>query len=165
MASYEKFFFFAKFIRNVFFTCQVWLEAYLTNGKMKKSNVAEFRTLASAADSGGGGALSPLIGEKAKPAGAAKPPRDFYGGMVAAAVIATFGLLAFVVVLYFYMKRNITYKATITKERPPSGGSYDNDAFKDMDAAANSGQSIEMGGMATPLNGQAVHGMNGKVNP
>ncbi len=143
----------------------MWLEAYLTNGKMKKSNVAEFRTLASAADSGGG-ALSPLIGEKAKPAGAAKPPgRDFYGGMVAAAVIATFGLLAFVVVLYFYMKRNITYKATITKERPPSGGSYDNDAFKDMDSAANSGQSIEMGGMATPLNGQAVHGMNGKVNP
>ena len=87
--------------------------------------------------------------------------------MVAAAIIAAFALLAFVVVLYFYMKRNITYKATITKERPPSGGSYDNNGFKELDAA-NSGQSIEMGGLpseANGRNGQPANGMNGKINP
>jgi hypothetical protein len=138
---------------------QVWLEAYLTNGKMKKSNVLEFRTLATLdADS-----LSPLIGEKEKTAG--KHPRDFYGGMVAAAIIAAFALLAFFVVLYLYTKRNITYKATITKERPPSSGSYDNDGFKELDAV-NGGQSIEMGGLpssATAANGH--NGMNGKINP
>ena len=145
----------------------MWLEAYLTNGKMKKSNVAEFRTLSTRDQN----SLSPLVGEKATPTGG-KPPRDFYGGMVAAAVIATFGLLGFVIVLYFYMKRNITYKATITKERPPSGGSYDNDGFKELDAVS-SGQSIEMGGMppsapAPTLNGRngsGINGMNGKVNP
>ena len=126
---------------------------------MKKSNVAEFRTDAATGDSS-----SPLVGGKEKPT---KQPRDFYGGMVAAAIIAAFALLAFVVVLYFYMKRNITYKATITKERPPSGGSYDNNGFKELDAA-NSGQSIEMGGLpseANGRNGQPANGMNGKINP
>lgn len=131
---------------------------------MKKSNVAEFKTLPTAES--GIDSSSPLVGGKES---TTNQPRDFYGGMVAAAIIAAFGLLAFVVVLYFYMKRNITYKATITKERPPSAGSYDNNGFKELDAA-NSGQNIEMGGLppaveANGRNGSATNGMNGKINP
>lgn len=62
---------------------------------------------------------------------------SYYSSMVAAAIVATFALMALSVVLFFYLRRHTTYKATITKERPASNAStaYDNSAFKDFDNA------------------------------
>ena len=105
---------------------QIWLEAYLTNGKTSQSNVLEFETLPANPTS------LPALGEDKGAEG-----QNYYSSMVAAAIVATFALLGLVVVLYFYLRRHTTYKATITKERPASKAStaYDNTAFKDFDTA------------------------------
>ena len=132
---------------------QIWLESYLTNGKIVKSNVEEFRTLTASSP---GSAL---------PSSEDQPKSDYYQSMVAAAVIAAISLLVLVIILYFYLKRFTTYKATITKEPPTSSknvngvASYDNPAFKGFENDSNSnlnqtfpppGPSFELG----PLNSE-----------
>merc|ERR1711872_527293 len=106
-----------------------------TNGKTKKSNVVEFHTLRE----------DPAVLPDSQRIGSGKSS-NYYGSMVAAAIVAAFAILGLLIVLYFYLRRHTTYKATITKERPASNAStaYDNSAFKDLETSppsqANSGQ-------------------------
>lgn len=117
---------------SIFF--QVWLEAYLTNGKLSKSNVAEFHTLPAPA-----APLAPLTGSDTVQT---DEKNNYFRSMVAAAIIAAVGILAFVIVLYFYLRRNVTYTHTINKERPGTPSSYENNGFKETNM--NSVQSLEM---------------------
>ena len=122
---------------------QIWLEAYLTNGKIIKSNVQEFRTLPR--------------DPSAQPAKTGQTENNYYQSMVAAAIVAAVALFALFIILYFYLKRHTTYTATITKERPVNNGNnsnstsaYDNPAFKGYDTVGNlnhtaPGPSIELG--------------------
>ena len=127
---------------------QIWLEAYLTNGKIIKSNVEEFRTLPSDPSSQPAKLEEFADGEK---------KNNFYQSMVAAAIVAAVALFALFIILYLYLKRHTTYTATITKERPVNNGNnsnsasaYDNMAFKGYDSVGNlnhttPGPSIELG--------------------
>jgi len=114
---------------------QIWLEAYLTNGKIVKSNVEEFRTHTSSYS-------------LAVPRTDEAQSTDYYQSMVAAAIIAALALLVLVVILYFYLKRHTTYKANITKPPPTSStingnsASYDNPAFKGFESDNNLNQTL-----------------------
>jgi len=137
---------------------QIWLEAYLTNGKTKKSNVVEFHTLPD----------RPSALPDTQRIESEKSGDNYYSSMVAAAIVAAFAILGLLVVLYFYLRRHTTYKATITKERPPSTSSaYDNQGFKGYETDANvnhtTTQSFEMGQLPG-LNGTGENGV-GKQNP
>ena len=79
---------------------QIWLEAYLTNGRISQSNVVEFQSLSSAPQT------LPALGQEVEKASAG----DYYSSMVAAAIVATFALMGLAVVLYFYLRRHTTYK-------------------------------------------------------
>merc|ERR1711953_1359366 len=98
---------------------QIWLEAYLTNGKIIKSNVEEFRTLPSDPSS------QPA---KLEEFADGKKKNNFYQSMVAAAIVAAVALFALFIILYLYLKRHTTYTATITKERPVNNGNNSNSA-------------------------------------
>lgn len=138
---------------------QIWLEAYLTNGKTKKSNVVEFHTLPEI----------PIVLPDSQRIESGESSDSYYGSMVAAAIVAAFAILGLLIVLYFYLRRHTTYKATITKERPPSTSSaYDNQGFKGYETDANvnhtNTQSFEMGQIPGGLNGTGENGL-GKQNP
>merc|ERR1712083_1125764 len=45
---------------------------------------------------------------------------SYYSSMVAAAIVATFALMGLAIILYFYLRRHTTYKATITKTALPA---------------------------------------------
>ena len=117
---------------------QIWLESYLTNGKIVKSNVVEFRTQE-----------APHIPAPALPKTQGDSTNDYYQSMVAASIIAALALLVLVVILWFYIKRHTTYKATITKAPPSShnngntgSGAYDNPAFKGFENDGNRNQTL-----------------------
>ena len=114
------------------------MEAYLTNGKMTKSNVAEFRTLIRTTDE----QPTTILGAQPSTENKNDPSiynsantTSYYESMVAAAIVASFAILAFLIVLYFYMRRNVTYTHTINKPNSSSGGggrlnnSYDNSSL------------------------------------
>ena len=74
---------------------QIWLEAYLTNGKTIQSNVLTFHTpsaLPTTRDEG-------VVEE-----------HSYYSSMVAATIVATFALMGLAIILYFYLRRHTTYK-------------------------------------------------------
>ena len=121
---------------------QIWLEAYLTNGKTIASNVLTFHTKM----------VDPSALPTTRDEEAVEQEHSYYSSMVAAAIVATFALMGLAIILYFYLRRHTTYKvssftrllsksyifqATITKERPASNAStaYDNSAFKDFETS------------------------------
>ena len=128
---------------------QIWLESYLTNGKIVKSNVVEFRTK-KASD-------APVALPKNDESDSVNNTSDYYQSMVAASVIAALALLLFVIILYFYLKRYRTTMATITKPSSVSTTSkssvngyndvaaYDNPAFKGFENNGNINQNIPPG--------------------
>merc|ERR1711860_153052 len=95
-----------------------------------------------------------------------RPVQDYYQSMAAVAIIATFAIVAFLIVLYFYMRRNVTYTHTINKERPSSSSdqSYLNAGFKEPGGGAAPGQSLEMAGIQNG-GGLDQNGGIGKHNP
>ena len=78
---------------------QIWLEAYLTNGKTIQSNVLTFHT-----DTVDPSALPTTRDE------GMMEEHSYYSSMVAAAIVATFALMGLAIILYFYLRRHTTYK-------------------------------------------------------
>ena len=81
---------------------QIWLEAYLTNGKTIASNVLTFHT--KRVDPS---ALPTTRDEEGK-----EQEHSYYSSMVAAAIVATFALMGLAIILYFYLRRHTTYKVS-----------------------------------------------------
>ena len=78
---------------------QIWLEAYLTNGKTIQSNVLTFHTEI----------VDPSALPTTRDEGVTEE-HSYYSSMVAAAIVATFALMGLAIILYFYLRRHTTYK-------------------------------------------------------
>ena len=79
---------------------QIWLEAYLTNGKTIQSNVLTFHTET----------VDPSALPTTRDKEGVKEEHSYYSSMVAAAIVATFALMGLAIILYFYLRRHTTYK-------------------------------------------------------
>ncbi len=111
---------------------QIWMEAYLRNGKVARSNVLDVTTT-STAEEGGGASAAPSKDRSSKDikdgAGGGSGSgdhvngdRSYYNSMVLAWIIAAFALLALVIVTVLYLRRTTTYKAIISGNGQSSNG-------------------------------------------
>nr|XP_026489639.1 putative epidermal cell surface receptor isoform X1 [Vanessa tameamea] len=110
--------------------CRVWLELFLTNGKVKTSNVLEIHT--KSLDSG-----EPIdnVIEASSVAGSRGVPRgDYYGALVVVGVIAALGALTSILLLLVVVRRHRPRSVPITSvpsaPRESSLPPYDNPAYK-----------------------------------
>ncbi|XP_043235759.1 uncharacterized protein LOC122388618 isoform X5 [Amphibalanus amphitrite] len=110
---------------------QVWLEAYLKNGKKQVSEVREFVT-----KPGPIGKAEEIRVDAAGFGGKLQPSDDYYGGMVAAAIIATIAILL-CLFLAFLLVRRPPKPAEPTTPARKNGPSYENPAFKNSDLDMN----------------------------
>ncbi|XP_037072044.1 putative epidermal cell surface receptor [Pollicipes pollicipes] len=111
---------------------QVWLEAYLKNGKKRVSEVREFDT-----KPGQLGKPEEIRDESAGDAlGTRDPPNNYYSGMVAAAIIATMAILL-CLFLAFLLVRRASRAAVEPAAARKNGPSYDNPAFKNSELDVN----------------------------
>eukprot|EP00096_Caligus_rogercresseyi_P011409 TRINITY_DN4478_c0_g1_i1.p1 TRINITY_DN4478_c0_g1~~TRINITY_DN4478_c0_g1_i1.p1 ORF type:complete len:1447 (-),score=380.43 TRINITY_DN4478_c0_g1_i1:293-4633(-) len=84
---------------------QVWLEAYLTNGRVAKSELVDIAT-------------KDGVYTEAESEGLKEEPRQnvdtYYGSMVTAVVFAVLFALALLAISFLYLRRTTTYKAIIS---------------------------------------------------
>eukprot|EP00095_Tigriopus_kingsejongensis_P003970 maker-scaffold310_size212938-snap-gene-0.12 protein:Tk03970 transcript:maker-scaffold310_size212938-snap-gene-0.12-mRNA-1 annotation:"epidermal cell surface receptor" len=135
---------------------QVWLEAYLRNGKVFQSNVLDVRTTdekdAKAMASPSRGSTSSEAGNSSN-SSAGDDHSSYYNGMVVAAIIAAFAILALFVVTALYLKRTTTYKAIISGHRggksqlPTNEGSAKANRRVNPNSLENGNNSLEMNGI------------------
>ncbi|XP_021921716.1 putative epidermal cell surface receptor isoform X2 [Zootermopsis nevadensis] len=121
---------------------RLWLEVYLTNGKIKKSNVQDFITKPGAVPSAGATQQGKLKGEDPEPL---VEKADYYGPLVAVAIIAALAILAALILLLILMKKHGHHKAAISATRK-SQSAYDNPSYKTSD---NDPASATNGGAGT----------------
>ncbi|KAL1129700.1 hypothetical protein AAG570_012644 [Ranatra chinensis] len=105
----------------------LWLEAYLTNGKIKKSNVQDFTTKR--------GLSSPDDIRQAKSEGTPiQQETDYYGSLVGVSILAAIAILAALGLLYLLVHKRGHNKAPITAAVPRKPGphttAYDNPSYK-----------------------------------
>ncbi|XP_045452953.1 putative epidermal cell surface receptor [Melitaea cinxia] len=109
--------------------CRVWLELFLTNGKVKTSNVLEIHT--KSLDS-----AEPIdnVIEASSIAGSRGPRGDYYGALVIVGVIAALAALTSVLLLLVIIRRHRPRSVAITSvpsaPRESSLPPYDNPAYK-----------------------------------
>ncbi|XP_059058256.1 putative epidermal cell surface receptor [Achroia grisella] len=109
--------------------CRVWLELFLTNGKVKTSNVLEINT--KSLDS-----PEPVDNEieAAGVSGSRSPRGDYYGALVVVGVVAALGaltsLLLLLVVVRRHRPRSVPITPVPTAPRESSLPPYDNPAYK-----------------------------------
>ncbi|XP_052744098.1 putative epidermal cell surface receptor isoform X3 [Bicyclus anynana] len=106
--------------------CRVWLELFLTNGKVKTSNVLDVHT--KSLDSS-----EPIdnVIEASSVAGSRGPPRgDYYGALVVVGVVAALAALTSVLLLLVVVRRHRPRSVPITSPRESSLPPYDNPAYK-----------------------------------
>ncbi|KAJ8960312.1 hypothetical protein NQ318_004038 [Aromia moschata] len=106
---------------------RIWLEVYLTNGKIKMSNVEDFVTKPRVAPALG----SSTQQDKLSRAEVIESKGDYYGPLVIVAILAAIAILSTLVLLLILVRRHNQNKAAIT---PPSTrisqSAYDNPTYK-----------------------------------
>ncbi|XP_046750839.1 putative epidermal cell surface receptor isoform X2 [Diprion similis] len=102
---------------------RLWIEVYLTNGRIKKSNVQDFVTKPGIPMSAG------VLQQQGKLA--AQVPLhegDYYGPLVIVAIVASLAILSTLILLMMLMKRRTSSKADISPRK--STAAYDNPSYK-----------------------------------
>ncbi|XP_014206439.1 putative epidermal cell surface receptor isoform X2 [Copidosoma floridanum] len=101
---------------------RLWIEVYLTNGKVKKSNVQDFVTKP--------GILLPpgASQQQGKLASIQLHEGDYYGPLVIVAIVASLAILSSLILLMMLMKRRTSSKADISPRKTTSA--YDNPSYK-----------------------------------
>ncbi|XP_015598008.1 putative epidermal cell surface receptor isoform X2 [Cephus cinctus] len=100
---------------------RLWIEVYLTNGRIKKSNVQDFVTKP-------GVLLSAGVSQQGKLASIPLHEGDYYGPLVIVAVVASLAILSTLILLMMLMKRRTSSKADISPRKTTSA--YDNPSYK-----------------------------------
>ncbi|XP_076235441.1 putative epidermal cell surface receptor isoform X2 [Calliopsis andreniformis] len=101
---------------------RLWLEIYLTNGRIKKSNVQDFVTKP-------GVLLPATVSQQAgKLASLPLHEGDYYGPLVVVAIVASLAILSTLILLMMLMKRRTSSKADISPRKTTSA--YDNPSYK-----------------------------------
>ncbi|XP_011504664.1 PREDICTED: putative epidermal cell surface receptor [Ceratosolen solmsi marchali] len=100
---------------------RLWIEVYLTNGKIKKSNVQDFVTKP--------GILLPSdVSQQGKFASISLHEGDYYGPLVIVAIVASLAILSTLILLMMLMKKRTSSKADISPRKTTSD--YDNPSYK-----------------------------------
>ncbi|XP_026670875.1 putative epidermal cell surface receptor isoform X1 [Ceratina calcarata] len=106
---------------------RLWLEVYLTNGRIKKSNVQDFVTKP-------GVLLPATVSQQAgKLASLPIHEGDYYGPLVVVAIVASLAILSTLILLMMLMKRRTSSKADISSRKSTSA--YDNPSYKTCEDA------------------------------
>ncbi|KAL6254939.1 hypothetical protein P5V15_014281 [Pogonomyrmex californicus] len=101
---------------------RLWLEIYLTNGRIKKSNVQDFVTKP-------GVLLSATVSQQAgKFASLPLHEGNYYGPLVIVAIVASLAILSTLILLMMLMKKRTSSKADISPRKTTSA--YDNPSYK-----------------------------------
>ncbi|XP_018372866.1 PREDICTED: putative epidermal cell surface receptor isoform X1 [Trachymyrmex cornetzi] len=106
---------------------RLWLEIYLTNGRIKKSNVQDFVTKP--------GVLLPITVAQQAGKFVTLPLHDgdYYGPLVVVAIVASLAILSTLILSMILMKRRTSSKADISPRKTTSA--YDNPSYKTCEAA------------------------------
>ncbi|XP_011307744.1 putative epidermal cell surface receptor isoform X2 [Fopius arisanus] len=105
---------------------RLWLEVYLTNGRIKKSNVQDFVTKP-------GVVLQAGVSHQGKLASIPLHEGDYYGPLVIVAILASLSILSTLILLMMLMKRRSSSKADISPRKTTSA--YDNPSYKTCEDA------------------------------
>ncbi|XP_015116127.1 putative epidermal cell surface receptor [Diachasma alloeum] len=105
---------------------RLWLEVYLTNGRIKKSNVQDFVTKP-------GVILQAGVTHQGKLASIPLHEGDYYGPLVIVAILASLSILSTLILLMMLMKRRSSSKADISPRKTTSA--YDNPSYKTCEDA------------------------------
>ncbi|XP_041968891.1 putative epidermal cell surface receptor isoform X2 [Aricia agestis] len=104
--------------------CRVWLDLFLTNGKVKTSNVLEIHTKSLDSPEN----IDNVIESSSIARGPARG--DYYGALVVVGVVAALAALAAVLLLLVVVRRHRPRSVQITSPRESSLPPYDNPAYK-----------------------------------
>ncbi|XP_043286009.1 putative epidermal cell surface receptor [Venturia canescens] len=105
---------------------RLWIEVYLTNGRIKKSNVQDFVTKP-------GVVLPAGVSQQGKLASLPLHEGDYYGPLVIVAIVASLSILSTLILLMMLMKRRSSSKADISPRKTTAA--YDNPSYKTCEDA------------------------------
>ncbi|XP_066984324.1 uncharacterized protein sas isoform X7 [Macrobrachium rosenbergii] len=107
---------------------EVWLDAYLTNGRKKKSNVITIKTKAGQLPKPERSEVDPALSDK-------QIHYSYYPALVAVAIIAAIACVGFLGLLVILLRKQNHAKAHINSSR--NNAAYDNPSYKGYDMEMN----------------------------